>query len=171
MFITDKENPSNNWFVQQENKIIQDTKDAYNKGIINTFCWHLREPYNENSFYASDMTDSQKSDAFKSLLPGGKFNDWYKKKLDKVASIVSNLKDNNGKQIPIIFRPFHEFDGNWFWWGANYCTAEEYISVYRFTVNYLRDTKNVHNILFAFSPDNSYTTSSSYLSRYPETIM
>lgn len=167
MFITDKDNPNNNWYVQQENKIIQDTKDAYNKGIINTFCWHLREPYNEKSFYSADMTSEQRTDAFKSLLPGGKFNDWYKKKLDKVASVVSNLKDTNGKQIPIIFRPFHEFDGNWFWWGANYCTAEEYISVYRFTVNYLRDTKNVHNILFAFSPDNSYTTSSSYLSRYP----
>ena len=167
MFITDKDNPNNNWYVQQENKIIQDTKDAYNKGIINTFCWHLREPYNEKSFYSADMTSEQRTDAFKSLAPGGKFNDWYKKKLDKVASVVSNLKDTNGKQIPIIFRPFHEFDGNWFWWGANYCTAEEYISVYRFTVNYLRDTKNVHNILFAFSPDNSYTTPSSYLSRYP----
>lgn len=167
MFITDKDNPSNNWYVQQENKIIQDTKDAYAKGMINTFCWHLREPYNEKSFYSADMTSEQRTDAFKSLAPGGKFNDWYKKKLDKVASVVSNLKDTNGKQIPIIFRPFHEFDGNWFWWGANYCTAEEYISVYRFTVNYLRDTKNVHNILFAFSPDNSYTTSSSYLSRYP----
>ena len=167
MFITDKDNPNNNWYVQQENKIIQDTKDAYAKGMINTFCWHLREPYNEKSFYSADMTSEQRTDAFKSLLPGGKFNDWYKKKLDKVASVVSNLKDTNGKQIPIIFRPFHEFDGNWFWWGANYCTTEEYISVYRFTVNYLRDTKNVHNILFAFSPDNSYTTPSSYLSRYP----
>ncbi len=167
MFITDKDNPNNNWYVQQENKIIQDTKDAYTKGMINTFCWHLREPYNEKSFYSADMTSEQRTDAFKSLLPGGKFNDWFKKKLDKVASVVSNLKDTNGKQIPIIFRPFHEFDGNWFWWGANYCTAEEYISVYRFTVNYLRDTKNVHNILFAFSPDNSYTTPSSYLSRYP----
>ena len=167
MFITDKDNPNNNWYVQQENKIIQDTKDAYAKGMINTFCWHLREPYNEKSFYSADMTSEQRTDAFKSLLPGGKFNDWFKKKLDKVASVVSNLKDTNGKQIPIIFRPFHEFDGNWFWWGANYCTAEEYISVYRFTVNYLRDTKNVHNILFAFSPDNSYTTPSSYLSRYP----
>ena len=167
MFITDKDNPNNNWYIQQENKIIQDTKDAYAKGMINTFCWHLREPYNEKSFYSADMTSEQRTDAFKSLLPGGKFNDWYKKKLDKVASVVSNLKDTNGKQIPIIFRPFHEFDGNWFWWGANYCTAEEYISVYRFTVNYLRDTKNVHNILFAFSPDNSYTTPSSYLSRYP----
>ena len=167
MFITDKDNPNNNWYVQQENKIIQDTKDAYAKGMINTFCWHLREPYNEKSFYSADMTSEQRTDAFKSLAPGGKFNDWYKKKLDKVASVVSNLKDTNGKQIPIIFRPFHEFDGNWFWWGASYCTAEEYISVYRFTVNYLRDTKNVHNILYAFSPDNSYTTSSSYLSRYP----
>ena len=167
MFITDKDNPNNNWYVQQENKIIQDTKDAYAKGMINTFCWHLREPYNEKSFYSADMTSEQRTDAFKSLLPGGKFNDWFKKKLNKVASVVSNLKDTNGKQIPIIFRPFHEFDGNWFWWGANYCTAEEYISVYRFTVNYLRDTKNVHNILFAFSPDNSYTTPSSYLSRYP----
>ena len=167
MFITDKDNPNNNWYVQQENKIIQDTKDAYAKGMINTFCWHLREPYNEKSFYSADMTSEQRTDAFKSLAPGGKFNDWYQKKLDKVASVVSNLKDTNGKQIPIIFRPFHEFDGNWFWWGASYCTAEEYISVYRFTVNYLRDTKNVHNILYAFSPDNSYTTSSSYLSRYP----
>ena len=167
MFITDKDNPCNNWYVQQENKIIQDTKDAYAKGMINTFCWHLREPYNEKSFYSADMTSEQRTDAFKSLAPGGKFNDWYQKKLDKVASVVSNLKDTNGKQIPIIFRPFHEFDGNWFWWGASYSTAEDYIAVYRYTVNYLRDTKNVHNILYAFSPDNSYTTSSSYLSRYP----
>ena len=167
MFITDKDNPNNNWYVQQENKIIQDTKDAYAKGMINTFCWHLREPYNEKSFYSADMTSEQRTDAFKSLLPGGKFNDWYKKKLEKVASVVSNLKDTNGKQIPIIFRPFHEFDGNWFWWGASYCTPEEYISAYRFTVEYLRDTKNVHNILYAFSPDNSYGSANSYFSRYP----
>ncbi|GGP01998.1 mannan endo-1,4-beta-mannosidase [Cloacibacterium rupense] len=167
MFITDKDNPSNNWYVQQENKIIQDTKDAYAKGMINTFCWHLREPYNEKSFYASDMTTEQKADAFKNLLPGGKFNDWYQKKLDKVASVITNLKDSNGKFIPIIFRPFHEFDGNWFWWGASYSTAEDYIAVYRYTVNYLRDTKNVHNILYAFSPDNSYGNATLYLSRYP----
>ena len=167
MFITDKDNPTNNWFVQQENKIIQDTKDAYAKGMINTFCWHLREPYQEKSFYATDMPAEQKADAFKSLAPGGKFNDWYKKKLDKVASVISNLKDQNGKQIPIIFRPFHEFDGNWFWWGASYCSAEDYKAVYQFTVTYLRDVKGVHNILYAYSPDFSYNTSSAYLERYP----
>ncbi|MCV9928288.1 glycoside hydrolase family 26 protein [Flavobacterium sp. LS1R49] len=169
MFITDKNNneQSDNWFYQQEKKITDDVKSAYAKGIINTFCWHLREPNNEDSFYAADMTMEQKNTAFKSILPNGANHEWYKKKLDKVASVVANLKGVNGELIPIIFRPFHEFDGSWFWWGANFCTAEEYKTAYQFTVDYLKNTKGVHNILYAFSLDNSYTTEANYLSRYP----
>ncbi|WET01594.1 glycosyl hydrolase [Flavobacterium sp. YJ01] len=169
MFITDKNNngQSNNWFYQQEQKITADVKAAYAKGIINTFSWHLREPNNEDSFYATDMTAEQKSTAFRSILPGGSNNEWYKKKLDKVASVISNLKGSNGELIPVIFRPFHEFDGSWFWWGADFCTPDEYKKAYQFTVDYLKNTKGVHNILYAFSPDNSYTTDANYLSRYP----
>lgn len=40
-------------------------------------------------------------------------------------------------------------------------------TAYKFTVDYLKNTKSVHNILYAFSPDNSYTTQVNYLSRYP----
>lgn len=169
MFITDKNNnnQADNWFYQQELIISNDVKAAYAKGMINTFSWHLREPNNEDSFYAADMTSEQKTTAFKSILPGGANHEWYKKKLDKVASVVSNLKGANGELIPIIFRPFHEFDGSWFWWGANFCSADEYKTAYQFTVDYLKNTKGVHNILYAFSPDNSYTTETNYLSRFP----
>ena len=169
MFIADKQNnnQAGNWFYEEEVKIIADVKLAYSKGMINTFSWHLREPYIEDSFYTSDMTSEQKATAFKSILPGGSNHEWYKKKLDKVASVVSNLTGANGELIPIIFRPFHEFDESWFWWGANFCTPEEYKTAYQFTVDYLKSTKGVHNILYAFSPDNSYTTESNYLSRYP----
>ncbi|KAF2509289.1 beta-mannosidase [Flavobacterium zhairuonense] len=169
MFITDKSNDgtANNWFYQQEQKIVADVKAAYAKGAVNTFCWHLREPNKEESFNVADMTADQKATAFRSILPGGTNNEWYKKKLDKVASVVSNLKGTNGELIPIIFRPFHEFDGSWFWWGANFSTADEYKKAYQFTVDYLKNTKGVHNILYAFSPDNSYTTQADYLSRYP----
>lgn len=169
MFITDKNNTgeSNNWFYGQETKIISDVKNAYAKGMVNTFCWHLREPNKEETFYAYDMSQEDKTTAFKGILPGGKHHDWYKKKLDKVASVLSNLKGSNGELIPIIFRPFHEFDGSWFWWGASFCTADEYKKAYQFTVEYLRDTKGVHNILYAYSPDNSYTTQAYYLGRYP----
>lgn len=169
MFITDKENngQSSNWFHQQEVIITDDVKEAYSKGMINIFCWHLREPYHENSFYTADMTETEKANAFKSILPGGENHEWFKGKLDKVAEVISNLKDSNGKLIPVIFRPFHEFDGSWFWWGANYCSPEEYKTGYKFIVDYLKNNKGVHNIIYAFSPDNSYTTAAAYLSRYP----
>lgn len=169
MFITDNQNDgtAQNWFHQQEVIITDDAKEAYNKGMVNTFCWHLREPYRGISFYTEDMTAEEKANAFTSILPGGENHNYFKQKLDKVASVLNNLKGADGKLIPVIFRPFHEFDGNWFWWGAPYCSADQYKQAWQFLVTYLRDTKGVHNVLYAFSPDNSYTTSAKYLERYP----
>jgi mannan endo-1,4-beta-mannosidase len=170
MFITDDKNMGDSpeqWYQQQEAKITADSKAAYDKGMVNTFCWHFREPFNGVSFYAEDIDDTDLYAAFPSIMPGGVNHDYYKGKLDKIADVLNNLKGTDGKLIPVIFRPFHEFDGSWFWWGANYCTPEQYKAVWQFTVEYLRDTKGVHNVLYAYSPDNSYTTETQYLTRYP----
>ncbi|HEU4790101.1 MAG TPA: glycosyl hydrolase [Flavobacterium sp.] len=177
-FVTDIRNDGtdSNWFYQEEVKNATQIKNAYAKGIINTVSWHLRGPKNKNypatdneeyTFYASSMFDADKSTFFRSILPGGTEHDWFKGKLDQVADFSSKLKGSKGELIPFIFRPFHEFDGSWFWWGADFCSPEEYKTAYQFIVTYLRDTKGVHNILYAFSPDNSYSTSTNYLSHYP----
>lgn len=169
MFITsDRNNETpNNWFYQQEQLIKEDVVQAYNQGMINAFTWHFNEPYDGEHFYTAEMTSFQKANAFKSIMPGASNHEYFKAKLDKVASVAKSLVGNDGKPTPIIFRPFHEFDGHWFWWGADYCSPQEFITIWRFMVEYLRDTKGVNNMLFAFSPDNSYTTESGYLSRYP----
>ena len=169
IFITDKNNNGQpgNWFYQQEENTINAVKQAYSLGMINTFSWHLREPYKETSFYTSEMTENEQAKAFRSILPGGENHNWYKLKLDKVAAVLNKLTGPDGALIPVIFRPFHEFDGNWFWWGAAFCSPDEYKTAYRFTVEYLRDVKKLHHVLYAFSPDNSYSTATSYLSRYP----
>ncbi len=169
IFITDKNNTgeSSNWFFQQETNTINQVKLAYSKKMVNIFCWHIREPYNEDVFYAKDMTAANRAKAFKSILPGGENHDWYKKKLDKVAAVFNNLKGAGGELIPVIFRPFHEFDGSWFWWGADFCTPDEFKTAFKFTVDYLKTTKGVHNVLYSFGPDNSYDTEAKYLSRYP----
>lgn len=142
-------------------------KEAYSKGMINIMSWHIREPYHDKVFYVSEMSATEKANAFKSIMPGGANHEWYKKKLDKVASVFSNLKGANGELIPVIFRPFHEYDGSWFWWGADFATPDEFKTVFRFTVEYLRDTKGIHNLLYSLGPDNSYDTKDKYLSRYP----
>ena len=61
-------------------------------------------------------------------------------------------------ELPMIFRPWHEFDGDWFWWGRAHSTVDEFKSLYRLTVSELRDTNGVHNFIYAFSPDCRFNT-------------
>lgn len=169
MFITDDlndETPSN-WYFQQEQMIKSDAIEAYDKGMFNIFAWHMREPYEGEEFYTSNMTEFQKNNAFISILPNGENHEYYKEKLQKVADVAGTMIGADGKLIPFIFRPFHEFDGHWFWWGADYCTPAQFKELWQFTVHYLKDTLNVNNILFSFSPDNLYNSEAEYLSRYP----
>jgi mannan endo-1,4-beta-mannosidase len=86
------------------------------------------------------------------ILPGGPNHDDFNAWLDNIAELAHSVKDENGNAIPIIFRPFHEQTGGWFWWGAHQTTPAEYKALFRYTVEYLRDEKGVHNFLYAFSP-------------------
>jgi len=131
-------------------------------GGINTFSWHLDNPLTSGS--AWDVT---KNGVVKSVLPDGanhaEFNRW----LDNVAAFFSGLKDKNGEAIPVIFRPFHEQTGDWFWWGKAHCTAEEFSQLWQYTVKYLNETKNIHNLVFAFSTGGSFDNVKDYSDRYP----
>jgi mannan endo-1,4-beta-mannosidase len=135
-------------------------KEAYQRGGINTFCWHNYNPVTNNNFY-----DTTK--AIYKILPGGDFYLKYLAQLDKIAEYSKTLVDSSGKLIPIIFRPFHEFDGSWFWWGKNFCTPEEFKTIFQTTVLYLRDKKGVRNFLYAFSPDRNFKSKEQFLERYP----
>ncbi|WP_178983378.1 glycosyl hydrolase [Winogradskyella helgolandensis] len=169
MFITDDNNngATSNWYYQQEQNIKSDAIEAYNKGMINTFSWHMREPYDGDYFYAGEMTQFQRDNALVSILPEGANHEYYKQKLQKVAEVAHSMVGSDGNLVPFIFRPFHEFDGDWFWWGKAYCSPQEFKALWQFTVTYLRDTLQVNNILFAFSPDSSFFSAAEYLSRYP----
>lgn len=140
---------------------------SYRRGNLNVMCWHYREPEERRTFYVKEMQGNKKDSLFRSILPGGKNHEAYKGDLKQIADFSKSLVGDNGELIPYIFRPFHEFDGDWFWWGANYCTPQEFIDVWRFTVHYLRDTLQVHNILYGFSPDIRFDSREKFLERYP----
>jgi len=145
----------------QVKKIVEDT---YNRGGVVTVAWHFLNPVSGGGFYWQDTVSLP---AVKYIIPGGEAHDRYKVILNGIAEWAKNTRGKDGKQVPMIFRPFHEFDGGWFWWGKPHCTRDEFISLWRFTVSYLRDSLAVHNFLYAFSPDNNFTTEAAYLERYP----
>lgn len=100
-------------------------------------------------------------DVVNNILPGGKYHEVYNAFLDMIADYASQV---NGA---ILFRPFHENTGSWFWWGAAFCDEETYKNIYRYTVEYLRDEKNIHNLIYVYGPGSEAATIKEYEARYP----
>lgn len=133
-------------------------KTAHELGGILTLSTH---PY--NFVTGGDFKDTS-GNVVAEILPGGRYNEKFNAWLDNIASLASSLRTADNRTIPFIFRPFHEQTGSWFWWGESTTNPEQYKALYRYTVEYLRDKKEVHNILYAYSPGAG---NDRYLKTYP----
>ncbi|OZC01370.1 beta-mannosidase [Rubricoccus marinus] len=134
-------------------------REGHARGGVITLAWHMANPVSGGNTW--DTTR-----AVYAALPGGEKHEEFRSWLDTFASFVDGLRDANGRPIPILFRPYHEHTGSWFWWGRDLSTVEEYTGLWRFTVEYLRDEKGLHNLLYVYSPD-VFQTEAEYLERYP----
>ena len=150
--------------VKAKQELKKNVEDTYNRGGVTTIAWHFSNPVSPGGFY---WKDSISLPAVKYIIPGGEAHEKYKSILKEIGQWANSLKGKNGKSVPVIFRPYHEFDGGWFWWGKPHCSREEFISLWRFTVSYLRDSLGVHNFIYAFSPDNKFINEEQFLERYP----
>lgn len=138
--------------------------EAYNRGEVLTACAHLNNPLT-----GGDSWDNSSTQVVPEILKEGsdtnmKFKIW----LDRFADFALNLKGVDGKLIPVIFRPYHEHTQNWSWWGRSCTIQNEFIDLWRFTVNYLRDIRGVHNLIYAISPQiDSVQGRENFLFRWP----
>ncbi|MCB9289380.1 MAG: hypothetical protein H6560_18865 [Lewinellaceae bacterium] len=137
---------------------------AYERGGVITMSWHQLDPGNRG--WNADKVNNEKIVA--RILPAGPEHEGYKAKLRAAAEFFKSLRGKNGEAIPVIFRPYHEHLGTWFWWGDGHCTAAEFNQLWRFTVDYLHDSLNVHNLLWAISPDLKFLDRpEDYFKRFP----
>ena len=109
-------------------------------------------------------------------VPGKIFpnpREWYEWILKDMLAFWRTVRDDEGRPIPIIIRPFHEMDGDWFWWGTGSSTPQDYIAVYRLTVDMIRKELGAENVLFCYGPDRLWNGiageegKSGYLKWYP----
>ena len=142
-------------------KMQQYIQEGYQRGGVITMSWHFNNPLTGKS--AWDTTHGGVAAA----LPGGVANTTYNEWLDKIAAFTLSLKGSKGELMPVLFRPYHELTGNWFWWTQNACTAQEFIQLWKYTVTYLKDKKNVHNMLYVYNTAGDCKNKEQFMERYP----
>lgn len=128
--------------------------EAYKRGGVSMLVWHQSNPLTEGpgkQYPVGSAWDNTKV-VDQILEEGSAMNIKYKKRLDGVADALRSMKDENGVAIPVIFRPLHEHTQAWNWWGRSATTDKEFVDFWRFIITYLRDEKDIHNVIYAISP-------------------
>lgn len=135
-------------------------EDGYKRGAVITLSWHFDNPLTGGS--AWDTTKNSVA----SILPGGAKHQLYVSWLDRASKFIGSLKGNKNEAIPILFRPFHELSGDWFWWGKNSTTPAELKKAWQFTIDYLRNKKKLHNLIIVYNT-NGFANEQEFLKYYP----
>lgn len=97
----------------------------HERGGIITISWHPRNPLTGGN--AWDVSNNQ---TVHSILPGGEKHELFRLWMQRVRDFLTSLIDTKGRPIPYILRPWHEYNGKWFWWGDPNCTKEEFVSLW-----------------------------------------
>ncbi|MDR1670086.1 MAG: glycoside hydrolase family 26 protein, partial [Oscillospiraceae bacterium] len=111
----------------------------WNKGGLVSICWHWGRPPDGSGYDSSKV----KIDVTEALTEGTELNIGMMEYMDKTAAALKELQDAG---VPVLWRPFHEFDGGWFWWGAD--GADNFIKLWQLMYDRYTNHHGLNNLIW-----------------------
>ena len=125
-------------------------------GGINAWLWHWNAPTclydtEEEPWYSGFYTAATCFDVQGALNegPGGSNYDLLLRDIDAIAEQIKRLSDAN---IPFLWRPLHEPDGAWFWWGAK--GAAPFLQLWDLVYDRITNYHGLHNMVWVCNTMN-----------------
>lgn len=90
--------------------VVRRSRAWHKMGGIVSICWHWGTPPDGVGYPSSQG----QIDLEEALTPGTALYEAMLERMDEAAQALKRLQRS---KIPVLWRPLHEFDGGWFWWG------------------------------------------------------
>ncbi|MGW7262314.1 glycosyl hydrolase [Streptomyces sp. NPDC054842] len=135
--------------VANRQRVIDQAKTEWANGSLVALTWHVCPPTGGSTCAFEGGVKSHITDAqFSQIVTNGTaLNTAWKRRLDEAAPYLQQLK-NAG--IPVLFRPLHELNESWNWWG-NRSGANGSSRLYQITREYLSGTKGLDNLIWVWN--------------------
>lgn len=135
----------------------------WNAGRLITVSWHAKNPVTGGT--AWDVTPVQLRALTNSATPEGKV--WHRE-LDRIAAALGDLQKAG---VVVLWRPFHEMNGRWFWWGnppdkTGPERRGDFVALWNHMRTYFRSTKGLKNLLWVYcASDGAHSASEKHPER------
>jgi len=145
--------------------IVNEAIRRHEQGFINTIMWHAvvptqDEPGEFKESIQASLTDEQWLELTTSGTP---LNERWKSQVDVVAWHLKQLRDAG---VPVLWRPYHEMNGFWFWWGSRQ-GAEGYEKLWRMLYDRLVNFHQLNNLLWVWNANEVKERVPDYKLFYP----
>mgnify|MGYP002715357646 CR=1 FL=1 len=141
---------SGNDTIYNRTELVNQAKLKWSEGVIPSLTWHMTRPDKaEPSTWSGGLIDCGLSaDDWQAITTPG--TSYYNCFISRIDSIVWALQELQNAGVPVLWRPFHEMNGNWFWWGGNsYYSKELYKIMYdRYTNHW-----GLNNLIWVWNVD------------------
>ncbi|NHF59478.1 hypothetical protein FK220_009010 [Flavobacteriaceae bacterium TP-CH-4] len=135
---------------------VQSLIDHWNQGGLVTLSWHADNPFVEGYNVYWNTVENKGKINLKSLLKGEvQTKAWinYRTELDQIAGALQKLQDAG---VTVIWRPFHEMNGDFFWWGINAYNNQQtneadFIALWRDLYHTLTFDYGLDNLIWVYS--------------------
>ena len=136
-------------------QIVDEAIRRSSEGFVITLMWHAVRPIEDEpvefpTSIQGELTDKQWQDL---LTPSTEVNERWKSQVDVIAWHLRQLRDAG---VPVLWRPYHEMNGHWFWWGEK--TGENgYRKLYRMLFDRLVRFHHLNNLIWVFNANEIRT--------------
>ena len=128
----------------------------WNEGGIVTICWHTGSDFNGEWV---DALEDEIMDWETILTEGTPENQAWIAEMDKAAEALLELQEEG---VPVLWRPFHEFDGEWLWWGKG--GSEYFVQLWKMMYDRYTNHWGLNNLIWVLGYSHTGRT---YQEWYP----
>ncbi|MGK7395850.1 MAG: glycosyl hydrolase [Candidatus Cyclobacteriaceae bacterium M3_2C_046] len=117
----------------------------HRSGSIITMMYHQSRPYADSMGHFRDKMDEE---AWNQLMtPGTPIHQTWLKDIDKVAGYLKQFQEN---KVPVLWRPYHEMNGAWFWWGQK-LGPNGYVKLWKMLYERLTGFHQLNNLIWVWN--------------------
>ncbi|GAA3877718.1 glycosyl hydrolase [Streptomyces sedi] len=135
----------------------------HRRGAVITYTWHSVCPTDDEpvEFQGGIIRDLAPADFDSVLEPGTALHARWCAQVDTAAAVLRQLADAD---VPVLWRPYHEMNGPWFWWGAQ---PTRLVALWRQLFDRLVHHHGLRNLLWVWSPNAAYGEAAPFAPYYP----
>jgi mannan endo-1,4-beta-mannosidase len=156
--------------IEGRDAMIEEARRQYAAGSIITLMWHVVRPIDDEPVkpftgwkgsIQNKLSDLEWNEL---ITPGTEIHRRWEKHIDTAAGYLKKLQK---KKIPVIWRPYHEANGDWFWWGGRK-GENGFIALYRMTYDRLVNHHKLNNLVWVWNSNAPNGTNAGlYADYYP----